>query len=1489
MIQSGQRQKLALLAALTILISGLGIWISGESAGGPSRGFPRDMAVDDITSHEDGSTITMSPQEFNATFRNVGDDNYEDLIAVNLTVYTNFAGIKGDIVFTEKADHTGPVLAPDETFFHAFSPWTPGEPGSYMVNVTIVVDDDYEGNNSMEIDLTVLSGGAYGVRLTVDTSYKALPKGTSTQDPGYRPYRFTIYNTGINNDTYQIDIRSNWVMGDPPTSTGNLTSGQRVFIYVDVEVPPTASFTESDILMFNVTSVSDPDVWSQLNATTYVQSESGVGIEVFPKSQAAYPGGPWVDFTFRITNTGNRNERYFLTYIPSPTNWEVDYNVDVTPPLRQNESITVVASLRIPPLIFDTMEEDNTRRGDFGGLVLQAEGEYYATGSAEGKVLVGLVHTVDINLESNNKSVPWHPREEGSKKVNFTYRVRSVNNDFGEPSKSMKVSFDLPLGSDGVDFVPEWSDQENETESLRWMAGTVNNLSLRGGEWSPKLNLVVSYPSFPINGVGYVLLRANPLLNDTDAGFNASSSRYVTVFVEPMLDAELEPPQPPELTGDPGARVEINFTLTNTGNARDQYRTDASARPGPNATTLPNDWDIEYPNGSKTRAILPYYFDPVNGFHTTVITLIVAIPPAVPIGETVNITLRIVSLKSDLLERRAQVRITVKQGFGVDLEPEESFKTGAPNEKVPYRLNVTNTGNGFDVITFSNTVPDLENWKVEFETTDLDMDPGSQRTVTVWVTPSGDSVVDQMLSVRIKAISYMASLRGMDVFDEVYLNTTVGYTGSSSLRVIGEREIWRYPGEVAVFTFELTNTGNGNDSFGIDLFEGAEDWTMEIDSGSGPSGSSANIPLAIGEKTSFEVKVTLPSLSEASTMEELQELRIMAFTEVVNHVESVPSNYPDAMTRVEFTVGVLQEFKTDVYLTSGNGEGNEVLPGREASYSLDLMNAGNGWDNISAMMNGTNRHLRWAFIDSGPYELAPFETSPLNLSVVPIPQDLPEYHETVRITIEAVASDGITYRKATVETRIVMSKVVSDTMQLDLGQEGMMELLLCNMPDPGETPTLNFVMQKSYRIMPELSYGGDRSTGWRVSNSSTEIILTEPYEITTVEVPVFSPSDLELGSEFARVRISVDGGEAKFEQRNMNLRAVFFDVMISEVNSDLYEGEEGTLSIILMASGTRSQQEIPLFVYVGEEMYGPFDAGPANPQEFSTREANPGGRSITYGEQESYREVKVTIPSLKWYEKGMEMDLRVVVDPDDEIIENTVKGSSIAESNNVYREEIQIKNFTPSLPWLTLLAILFLILTIGGTVGYFFLERRDSWFMLPLAAGFAGIFGLLFYIPVEEGGSLGAANGIGLALIVINLLLMIPFFIYMFTKSSDAYVLYLLTARRDKDPPQSTEIVKTPLKPYLVSVLGAFLAAMIPIALWTLPSYIRESGFGGIVEAITDMEAGFPIWSLVILFPLLAAGAQSVMMVMKRGSLNRITGTWDHLERLRSEIEEGFD
>jgi hypothetical protein len=74
---------------------------------------------------------------------------------------------------------------------------------------------------------------------------------------------------------------------------------------------------------------------------------------------------------------------------------------------------------------------------------------------------------------------------------------------------------------------------------------------------------------------------------------------------------------------------------------------------------------------------------------------------------------------------------------------------------------------------------------------------------------------------------------------------------------------------------------------------------------------------------------------------------------------------------------------------------------------------------------------------------------------------------------------------------------------------------------------------------------------------------------------------------------------------------------------------------------------------------------------------------------------------------------------------------------------------------------------------------------------------------------------------------------------------------------------------------------------WVIPSEMNK-GFSGVMNAFFGFNGTIPVWVPVLLIPVLAVALQTIMIQLKRGALGDIERTWDNLERLKAEIEEGF-
>ncbi|MFO8050248.1 MAG: hypothetical protein R6V01_00935 [Thermoplasmatota archaeon] len=1489
-----------------------------HAGGGPTRASGTDIIVSSITSHSDGGMIPLQSQSVSARIENNGTIDHADPVTARLHIYYPANESNMSLVYSNSTDLGMTLSWVGNQTTVTFPDWMPLDEGYYALNVSVDAADDHMGNNSINITLRAVLGDPVGLSIYVNPASKVMDPGESTTDPGNGPYRFQIQNDGIDPDTFTIIVTSSWVTGVWPTSTGVVQPGERSdVIEIHIQVPVDAEPGEIDILIFEATSNNDPSISNQTTVTTYLIRYSGVDVTVISeKTQVGYPGGDWVFFDFLVTNTGSSYDSYTLGVKSRPNNWAGQFNtgsdVMYIKDLEPGVSRVVTAKLRIPDLNYETMERDNTLRNSKGALILTATGLSGLSGSDEGIVIVGLVHTVDMDIRPENHTYEWSPDSSPTelRSFNFTVDITSVNNIRNSQGMDMDVNLTLPQGPHGVLYTPIWDPTgPNETQSRKWDAVvSPRTLHLESGQ-SFGATLLVTAPRFPFQGTALTLIEATPLIDEGAEGLELPARETAEVIVGPFLDYSVEPPRTeafPEIMngsvpldgnnngrpdwqeGAPGDIVMLPFNITNTGNTADSYLIDANAALEQPAQTLPNEWEMVYKKTTDTT--LPFWYDPEGSGYWTKARIAVKVPNGAPIGEKVNITVRVTSAYSKDARYEgpsvepilASVNIYVVQGFALDLEPEENKLTAEPDETVEYYLNITNNGNGVDTVAFLTMVPDLKGWTVEFEFNDIEMEPLEKRTFKVLVTPSEFASADDVLDIKIRA----RSRRNPSTFDDVWINTTVEYVGGVELEILGDRSlIWRYPGEIATFGLRIRNTGNGNDSFDISLDMGSDSWVGNIDLGS-KSGTSVVVDIARGKAKEFIVNISLPSILQANEMEDLEELDIVAGTRIDNFIIVSPREYPSISETTELAIGVLQQYKADITLSPLETKTNkEVMVGESTTFRMILTNKGNGDDDLSVVHSsptGPMKHNSWATIDLGPHQLQPFEPKQLELVIEPYAEDTPAYGERIDMTVEAMAGNNVTYRKLNVSATVVMTRMLSSTSEIDLGTTGEVVIRICNMPDPGETVISGFTLQKIYNITSLVDQDSGTGEGWRVEEPYLDITMVEAYQTTDLSIPVSAPDELISNSETATIDITVRGygAQGKEETRSTAAMGVYFDASMDVDNvrfENLYEGRTARAYITMHATGTRGQDIIPVLVKVGGEEIGRYDAGPADPQDLASN-----------GSQEIQFVVDFDLPSLKWYEKGKNLEMEVFIDPDDQIVENTRSGRSLAETNNGVTKELLIKNYSPHWSALILLGLLLLISALAGVIGFFYLDKRNSWYLLPLSVGLAGLFSMLFYVPVESTtDDLGAANIYGLMIIFIDLVVIVPIMVYLYTRAGDGYILHLISKRRKREITEGQEINSSLLKPLLISLIGGLLVVLVPSLFWVVPSELNE-GINGVLDAFFTLESGFPIWVIVLLVPALALGLQLLLVQLKKRALKGIERTWEQLEGLRKEIKEGL-
>lgn len=1508
--------KLKAYLLFTVVLLQLISLVPMQSGGGPTRGSGLDISVEEITSHLDGEIVGLIEQTFTAKVSNSGTDPFMDEVNVTLTIF-----FPGNETANMTSVHTETIGLGDTLSWEGnetdvlFTPWLPTEDGFYLIQVGADVTDDHPGNDTKSILIRVLSSQIEGVKVTFSPgspSNLKIERGENTKMAGNSPLVFRVTNTGVLTDSYNITIDSVWIMDGWKNTTGNIEPGNYTDIIVHAEMPVDVGPLAYETLKFTATSVNNGSVSHSRSANISVPYHESVEVTVISQNPVvAYPGGEEVSFTYRILNTGDFPSKYTITVSSRPSTWEVDlpYNSETDTVKRDGYRIRH-ATIKLPALDLDTMDRDRTEEGQTGALILTATTSSGVADSAEGIVDVGLVHTVEMEVEPENMTLQFTEESKTSPQfLNISVRVRSINNNKADPGADLDVNLTVPGGPNGVQFKPIWMGGYDENLSETWTAvGPVGMIKLRSGEWSLGQHVRVIVPPFPFQGKAVVAIEAVPLLIEGRTGLTISATEFVEIDVEGYINYSIQAPKTEFFNnatlnenddedgngvedwreGSPGEMLLLPFNITNYGNGYDRYLITGDAIPVLPSILLPDDWAISYP--LSTQTVIPFDFDPGLRKHSALVAVEVMIPLGAPIGESATIRIGAASSTNYNIDdpdyKWAEIDIFIIQGFGIDLEPEESRKSAEPEETVTYRLNVTNIGNGVDIIRFRIESLNLEGWTVTFDIEEMNLTPNERRTVTVRVTPSAEAIRDEELSLLVRA----QSARSTEAYDEVYINTTVNYVGGVDLKLVESSPIiWKHPGETASFLIEVVNTGNGDDTIQMTLDPSNINWGTYIDFG-GDKGSGTSIEIKRGGFVRLRINITSPSLDLIRSEEELYEMGIHALNRVSTYLTAYPKGYEAINSKLNLTVGVYQEYKASITEIIGEETYKKVLVGERTNFQLQLENRGNGVDRLFAIPTSPTfniRHQTWTQIEEGPFEMRPFERRYVNLSITPLVIDKPLFHEMVYINVEAMAGDNLTYRRVNLTAEIAMSRIITETLDVDLGSMGEITVRICNMPDPGTPPELNFPHQRDYMVQAVMDLSGPFGRGWTVTDPNASVTLTNYYELHDLVISVVAPPDLQTGSASALLNMDVIGVNipGKLERYNSMLRAVYFDVSILEdrtVFEDLFEGSSAKAQITLNTIGNRGQESIPIIIKIDGEVVANIDAGPANPQDYKS------GLQAGGGSQERVITFDFDLPRLKWYEKGKEMKLEVIVDPDDEINENIPLGSELSETNNVMEKDFTIKNYVPPLGIWVLALVILVLAMIAGFLGYFFMKKRESWFLLPLSIGAAGGFGMMFFVPLEDAISIIAANRIGLAIILIDLIFIIPVMIYFFTRAGDAYILHLINEKRkDEEKIIGVETTRSIWKPIAISLIGGLGMIAVPMLFWVVPSEMDE-GFLEVISVLVNFDSGLPVLVLIVIVPIIALALQMGLLLMKKGSLLRIRKTWDKLERLQVEIEEGF-
>ena len=311
------------------------------------------------------------------------------------------------------------------------------------------------------------------------------------------------------------------------------------------------------------------------------------------------------------------------------------------------------------------------------------------------------------------------------------------------------------------------------------------------------------------------------------------------------------------------------------------------------------------------------------------------------------------------------VYVEEKYGVSVSGASSQVADVSEGSSIISWKLEVRNLGNTKD--TFS-LVWDQSGVLAGWDLTALPMttgliNPGQKFTADIGLTVPADALATVFDSNSIAQFSVVAtSSDSVTSSVSQAFSATVDQNYGVSLGVNNETKAAN-PGESVDFIFSLSNLGNGEDTFTVDVSGAPAAWNTVL--------SEENITVPAVSNSQFTLTVTIPSNRVSGDSEDF--------------VVTVLSSDGASTTNSTVKVSTLQVFDIEVALYGGDGSA-KVPQGSQKQLRLNITNNGNGWDNLSFALS--KEAPSWASLAANNYLVQPGKTETLVITFSPTVEDV---------------------------------------------------------------------------------------------------------------------------------------------------------------------------------------------------------------------------------------------------------------------------------------------------------------------------------------------------------------------------------------------------------------------------------------------------------------------------------------------------------------------
>ena len=455
----------------------------------------------------------------------------------------------------------------------------------------------------------------------------------------------------------------------------------------------------------------------------------------------------------------------------------------------------------------------------------------------------------------------------------------------------------------------------------------------------------------------------------------------------------------------------------------------------------------------------------------------------------------------------------VKKIYGTSLTTGVSEISVDPNTAATFSITVKNDkGNTEDTITFSQTSTGTDAWSFTLPGS-ISLDPDESSTVSFSITPDIEALAG------LKSINFFANSEDDETSYSISVTVRVNQLPALEVSKVGSSAQDIEAGKRVYYSFLVTNKGNAVDSFDIAVIsDGIPDgWEASLDN---DEISSLGVDQSINLTDVLVVKA--PNSAAADVVATIQ----VKVTSQEN--ASVSKTFTSRST-------VLQKY--DPKITIVGGDTQSANPDVEVTYNLKVENQGNGEDEITLSLTGSNS--TWGTLGESSFTLAAGANATTTLRVT-APEDTTAQNG-YKITIRATAEDATTQKNRDVFLNVNQVYEVSVSVSGDTTQSG----------DPGDTLSYSISVKNKGNSDDTiaLSLEGDKAS-WA---SIVEDLDLEKGETKVVNLTVNIDEDAVVGDNIITVNGSSEDSASAYDTSSVTTsvnKQYKVDLIVSSKSGD---------------------------------------------------------------------------------------------------------------------------------------------------------------------------------------------------------------------------------------------------------------------------------------------------------------------------------------------------